>query len=306
MRGADCLYCPSGCEAPVRRGIARFVAKDPYAAGFGLQWKTFRRAQLDSCTGTTISRDRLTRLMGGRMELSGLRVLEAGCGAGRFTEILLEAGAGVMAVDLSSAVEANYENCGHYPDYFVCQADILRLPVRPEAFDVVVCIGVVQHTPDPEATMAALCSYVKPGGLLVMDHYTHGYAATPSRRLLRSFLLRAPAPFALEFCQCLVALLWPFHRFLARCGRRRPLRWLRRRFLAVSPVVDYHDAYGRLGPELLRVWAVLDTHDTLTDVYKHLRGPEEIAARLRACGMTDVETTRAGNGVEVRARKPAR
>jgi SAM-dependent methyltransferase len=276
-----------------------------YTSAFGLQWKAFQKTQLDSYTGITISRDRLTRCLGGTLEIvRGKSVLEAGCGAGRFTEVLLSAGAQVFACDLSEAVEANYENCKEYPDYFVCQADILRLPVRPEQFDIVVCIGVIQHTPSSEETIALLCSHVKPGGLLVIDHYTYGYPITPSRRLLRSFLLRTPAGLTLRFCRALVAILWPVHHLLWEYRNYRGFGRLRRMFLDFSPVVDYHHSYPQLGPDLLRVWAVLDTHDTLTDAYKHLRSAEEISNCLRECGMTDIETVYAGNGVEARARKP--
>ena len=76
-------------------------------------------------------------------------------------------------------------------------------------------------------------------------------------------------------------------------------------FLRFSPVVDYHEAYLELGPTGLYQWAVLDTHDTLTDAYKHLRGEEEIEEHLKRCGMVDVEVYSGGNGVEARARKPA-
>ena len=301
------LLCPRGCRFPVVNEIVRFVGSVHYATSFGKQWKTFRKTQLDSFTGTTISRDRLKRCLGGSLDVvRGKSVLEAGCGAGRFTEVLLSADARVFACDLSEAAEANWENCKKYSNYFVCQADILRLPVCPEQFDVVICIDVIQHTPNPEKTMAALCSQVKPGGLLVMDHYTYGYAVTPFRRLLRSFLLRTPSKFPLRFCNGLVTVLWPLHQSLSKIKDHRTFGRLHGLFISVSPVVDYHDAYPQLGSNLLRTWAILDTHDTLTDVYKHLRSAEEIAGCIRDCGMFDIETVCAGNGVEVRARKPTR
>jgi hypothetical protein len=152
--------------------------------------------------------------------------------------------------------------------------------------------------------MRALCQHVKPGGLLVMDHYTHGYPATLSRRLLRRFLLRRSPAFGLLFCRTLVSLLWPLHRlvwYLRRLPRFWRLRWF---WLWASPVVDYHDAYLRLGPALLRTWALLDTHDTLTDRYKHLRSAEEITRHLAACGMIGTEAVYGGNGVEIRAWRP--
>src|SRR5437870_3321586 len=92
------LVCRSGCRIPVVCGIPRFVRSEGYAAGFGGQWKKFRRTQLDSFTGTTISGDRLTRCVGGSLAvLRDKCVLEVGCGAGRFTELLLKAGAWIFA-----------------------------------------------------------------------------------------------------------------------------------------------------------------------------------------------------------------
>ena len=49
---------------------------------------------------------------------------------------------------------------------------------------------------------------------------------------------------------------------------------------------------------------LLDTHDALTDYYKHLRTREEIEASLRSCGLVDLEVSYGGNGVEARARMP--
>jgi SAM-dependent methyltransferase len=299
-------FSPCGCTFPIIGHIPRFAFSEDYASSFGLQWNQYRTTQLDSHTGLTISRDRLTRLLGGALDMvKDKKVLEAGCGAGRFSEILLEAGAYLYAIDLSTAVEANYKNCGSFPNYFICQADILELPFPPEEFDVVICIGVIQHTPDPEKTIAALCRQVKPGGILVIDHYTYGYAATPSRRALHFLLAGRPARFSLCFCQGLVGVLWPLHRLVWKLRHYQWISKFRHAFLYFSPVIDYQEAYPKLRRDLLRAWAILDTHDTLTDVYKNLRSAEEIASYLQQCGMTDIDTIYAGNGIEARARKPA-
>ena len=303
VEDARALACPSGCLFPVVKNVPRFVGPESYASGFGLQWNTFRRTQLDSHTGTTISRDRLTRCLGGSLDvLRGKSVLEVGCGAGRFTELMLGAGARVFACDLSSAVEANYANCGASPDYFVCQADARAVPAAPRSFDFVVCLGVIQHTPDPEETIAALARNVRPGGMLVIDHYAHGYQMNAARTALRAALIRLPPKLAKSAALALARALLPLHR-LSWSEKRG--RWrLRRPLQRFSPLVDYHEAYPQLGGELLGEWAVLDTHDTLTDYYKHLRGVEEIEKCLRECGLVDPEVYYGGNGVEARARKP--
>jgi SAM-dependent methyltransferase len=216
---------------------------------------------------------------------------------------MLQAGARVFAVDISNAVEANYENCKDYRDYFVCQADIKNLPFLAEQFDIVVCIGVIQHTPDPEETMSALCSHVKPGGLLLIDHYTHGYPITPSRRILRQYLLKKSKRFSMVFCQGLTMILWPAHKLLWLMRRIGCINILRNKFLYYSPVVDYHDAYPFLKGKLQFKWALLDTHDMLTDCYKHLRSAEEIKSHLMKCRMTDIIINHGGNGIEVKSYK---
>lgn len=298
----DAFLCEEGCRFPIQGGIPRFVEPKNYASVFGLQWNAFRRTQLDSYTGTTISADRLRRIAGGDLGIfEGKRVLEAGCGAGRFTEIMLAHGASLFATDLSTAVEANYANCGRSPHYFVCQADIARLPLAPGQFDVVVCIGVIQHTPDPEATMAALIRHLRPGGLLLIDHYSHGYE-TPVRRVLRKLILQFPAEVGSRRTLALARALVPAHRIFWRSGglASRARAWLAR----WSPLVDYFDAYPALPRPILEEWAVLDTHDTLTDVYKHLRSVEQIRSTLEAAGLRVVAAAPGGNGVEARAIRP--
>ncbi|HJQ32176.1 MAG TPA: class I SAM-dependent methyltransferase [Pyrinomonadaceae bacterium] len=306
VEDSSALACAEGCRVPVVRGIPRFVDSANYAAGFGLQWNAFRKTQLDSYTGTNISRDRLTRCLGGPLELlRGKTVLEVGCGAGRFTELMLGAGARVFACDLSLAVEANFENCrGFGPEsYQVCQADVRRLPFAPGTFDFVVCLGVIQHTPDPEETIAALARQVRPGGTLVIDHYSYDYPRNFLQRNLRRLLIRLPARVAKPLALAVARSLLPVHRLMWK--NPRGLWRLRAPLLRHSPLIDYRAAYPQLGEELLSQWSLLDTHDTLTDYYKHLRTPEEIEACLRSCGLVSVEVARGGNGVEARGRMPA-
>jgi 2-polyprenyl-3-methyl-5-hydroxy-6-metoxy-1,4-benzoquinol methylase len=278
------------------------VSADNYAAAFGWQWKKFRRTQLDSYTGSTIFRDRLTGAVGGSLEvLAGKSVLEAGCGAGAFTEILLESDARVFAVDLSVAVEANFDNCGTSPGYFVCQANILEAPVAPNSFDFVVCLGVIQHTPHPEETMARLAGYLKPGGVLVIDHYPTDYPYTLPRRLLRSVLLKLPQTTASKLALLISRSLLPLHRWIRKA---RGFWRLRPYLLKVSPLVDHYDDFPQLDEQTLGEWCVLNTHDTVTDRYKHMRSIAEIEACLREIGLIEIKAYRGGNGVEARGTMP--
>jgi SAM-dependent methyltransferase len=274
------------------------VPKNNYARSFGLQWKKYQKTQLDSHTGHPISADRLARCLGGDLDVvTGKRVLEAGCGAGRFTEVLLDHGAHVCACDLSQAVEANYANHRGRANYFVAQGDILSLPFPDGSFDYVVCLGVIQHTPSPEETIQALARYVRPGGTLVIDHYAEGAALNRVGQVFRRFLLGLPASWRLPVCSGVVHAFWPVHRLV----RRFPRLW---RLKTLSPVFDYSDALPFLSPRQLKEFALLDTHDAHTDYFKHLRTPEQIAACLHGLGLEEVTVWKGGNGVEARARKP--
>ncbi|HEX6188764.1 MAG TPA: class I SAM-dependent methyltransferase [Pyrinomonadaceae bacterium] len=296
------LVCDHDCRYPHRGGIPRFVSSDNYSAAFGSQWKRYRVTQLDSYTGVPISRERLKRCLGDEVwaDLREKRVLEAGCGAGRFTEILLEQGATVTSIDLSEAVEANQENCPQTERHRIAQADIMALPFYPQQFDVVLCLGVIQHTPNPERTIAALYQHVKPGGWLVFDHYTYNWLYyTKAAPYFRMLFRRLSPERSLRWSEQLVDALLPLHR------RMQDARLIHSLFSRLSPVLCYYRSYPELNDELQRQWALLDTHDALTDWFKHFRTREQIECALEALGAAETTCRYGGIGVEARARKPA-
>src|SRR5688572_11849940 len=93
-----CLACASGDHTyPVIKEIPRFVGAQNYAASFGFQWNVFSRVQLDSYNGSGFSEQRFQDITGwGKRDLEGKLVLDAGCGAGRFAEVV----AGKYGADL--------------------------------------------------------------------------------------------------------------------------------------------------------------------------------------------------------------
>lgn len=307
---SSALACPHGCTYQVVEDIPRFVPSEAYAEAFGLQWRRFRKTQLDSYTGTTVSRDRLVRCLGGDLKvIEGRSVLEAGCGAGRFTEILSAVEADILSCDISLAVEAAMINRSERKvlpgegRVTICQASILALPVLPQSFDYVVCLGVIQHTPDPATTIRALADCVKPGGTLVIDHYSREYDYPLPRQILRTVMLKFPPGLASRISIALSRALCFFHQLL---WHQNTIAWRLRRLLRkVSPLVDYYDSYPQLPKSILGDWCVLDTHDTVTDVYKHLRSLDEVVADVRAAGLSVVAAAAGGNGVEIRATRAA-
>ena len=151
---------------PIIKGIPRFAPLSNYADNFGVQWNHYPQTQLDSHSGHPISSDRFWQATGWQPEkLRGKWVLDAGCGAGRFAEVALQAGAKVVALDYSSAVDVCHANLKHHPNLHVVQGDIYSLPFAPESFSFVYSLGVLQHTPDVAKAFAALPLMVRGGGI---------------------------------------------------------------------------------------------------------------------------------------------
>lgn len=143
---------------PVLNGIPRFVS-DEHLRSFGDQWTTYNvahkeedKATFEAKTGMSLS------------DLSGLRILDAGCGGGRYSRICGEAGAEVIGADHSRAVDKARELCGHLSNVHFLQADLKQLPLEPGSFDFVFSIGVMHHDADTRRVFDAVAKLVKPGG----------------------------------------------------------------------------------------------------------------------------------------------
>ena len=307
LRESDALACGPTHRFEIRDGIPRIVrSTSTYADAFGEQWNRYRTTQLDSHTGSTISEDRLRRCLGPALweRLHGCNVvdvLETGCGAGRFTEILLQTPAArVTSTDLSSAVDANQKNCPQSERHRVIQCDINALPFPPASFEIVVCLGVLQHTPDPDRAIDRLYAQVRPGGWLVLDHYTHSfsYYTKVTALALRPVLKRLPAKSGVRATEILTRIFFPLHR----AARHNIMA--QRLLSRVSPLLTYYHSYPQLNDQLQYEWALLDTHDSLTDFHKHFRSRRQIAHELARLGADSICIQKGGNGIEARCRKP--
>ena len=301
FKKTDNKYISEDAVAEIINDIPRFVDSGSYASLFGDQWKEYKKTQLDSYTGSRTSESRLSRCLGDDLKdnLNGKLVLEAGCGAGRFTEVLLEKGAVLVSSDLSSAVEVNAENFPVSDKHLVIQADINNMPFADESFDVVICLGVIQHTPDTEKTIEDLYKLVKKGGTLVIDHYSFDRSNyLRLARLYRVFLRKKTSDYTIPYTKKLVKRYLPLHKKVAK---NKLLSVLLNR---ISPVVSYYSVFPQFSEKLQQEWALLDTHDSLTDWHKRFRNKKQITETLVNLGAADIYCAYGGNGVEANCKKP--
>ena len=298
------LFANNGQQYPVVGGIPRFVDPENYARAFGDQWLRFPKTQLDSHTGLALSESRLARCL--RQPLSGVagkRVLEAGSGAGRFSEVLLRHGAILDSFDYSCAVEANFSNHSEHPNLTLVQADIRHMPFPVESYDYVVCLGVIQHTPDPEESIKALWSRVRPGGALVIDHYrwkVRNFLPPPfgvAGFFYRPYFLGLPKEKQFAAVKRVFDFWFPW---VWKCRDHFFLQFVLSR---LTPIVNYYPHFGLRDREMYYEWMLLDTHDAMTDVYKHRRTAAQIRATLQALGACDLAVWHGGNGIESFCRK---
>lgn len=204
------LECAGGHSYPIRGFIPRFVPSDDYADAFALEWNEFRTAHLDSFTGLDRLKKEFRSFLDFPIErLEGKLVLDAGCGLGRFSEIVLDHGGTVVAVDLSGAIDAAFKNLNDRGRIHFVQADVFRLPFRPGTFDMAYSTGVLHHTPDPPAAFACLPPLVRPGGrvmAMVYARYNKAYLSTVE--FYRRFTRRIPQRLLLKICYVAVPLYY--------------------------------------------------------------------------------------------------
>jgi SAM-dependent methyltransferase len=274
----------------IRDFIPRFVPESNYADNFGMQWNKFRQTQLDSYSGHPISANRFWQATGWRPEeINGQWVLDVGCGAGRFAEVALGAGAQLVALDYSSAVDACYANLKHHPNLHVVQGDIYALPFAPESFPFVYSLGVLQHTPNVAKAFAALPPVVSRGGRLCVDYYERSFkSALLPKYWLRPLTKRMPKAQLFVTLQRLVPLLLPMSRVLGRIPVAGKL--LKR----LVPVANYEGMLP-LTETQLHEWAVLDTFDWLAPEYDQPQTAFTAREWLAQAGLKNIEVLRAGH-----------
>jgi len=316
----QCARCPA--QFPIRNGIPRFVPDEAYLASFGFEWKQWRRTQFDNVS-RQFSEASFTVSTGTQPEaLKGKLVLDAGCGAGRFMDVVARSGAEVVGVDFSLAIEVAQENLGHLPNCHFIQADLLHSPLRSEAFDFAFSIGVLHHTPNTHEAFRQVLRTLKPGGEIAIWVY-------PLRRLTETFeyfpnavnetlasdvQYRIPdrgQKFAKTFAR-------PFDwitetsSYLERAFTTRlPVRWIYALSHLAIPLYYLYQIplfyplrlVTKIAMHPDPEWRVLDTFDWYSPRYQWKHTYAEVRAWFEAAGLLEVRLL--PRPVAVRGRRPA-
>jgi len=200
--------------------LRRFLRKQTLAS-FDYQWRELPEA--DALLSDEWFRSHVTRIIADELLclkpdwFRGKRILDAGCGTGRWTVGLLELGADVTAVDFSEHAlrqvrEHVAEHCtpGQQAHLRTQQADLLELPadLAEERFDCVFSFGVLHHTGDTHAALRSISRVVADDGVIFL--YLYGQESVNRiawARLGAERLLLAPLPF--KYKQRAIHLLRP-------------------------------------------------------------------------------------------------
>jgi SAM-dependent methyltransferase len=280
----------AACDAryPVRGRIPRFVPDSGYAGSFGWQWSRFHRLQRDSYNGTHLVRDTILARTGWTEDLlAGRSLFECGSGSGNDTEVLAELCGTVVSMDMSAAVDYQRPEVLARDNVLVLQADLRRIPLAEEAFDLGYCHRVIQHTPDPRAAFAAMTPFVRPGGSFFLHSYgTHWKSTRHFKYWLRPLVGNWPHERIFRALTIAGPVLYPLTSALNRVAfLRRPVKLL-------IPFENHDRILAKAGCTLTRreryEYSLLITFDDLTPAFDHPNPPETLVEWFREQGFIDV------------------
>lgn len=261
------LRCESkGCEYPISKYVPRFVDADQYAGSFSVQRhyvrKHFRHYREDRS-----GYDLFFPTTGfDQSDLQQGLILEAGCGYGRFLDVVQHHGGAIVGVDLSThSIDLAQDFVGLKERVHLVQCDVFHLPFRKEYFKRIYSVGVLHHTPDTRRAFEAIVPYLSQAGKIsIWVYHPHSNASVDRWRKVTT---RIPHQVLYAFC-ILNQILFAWIRGL-------PGGW---RFSWIIP----GDQVGQGRAFWLRVIA---DFDALSPQYAHVHTEDEVKQWFLAAGL---------------------
>ena len=121
----------------------------------------------DTMGGRLLEAEHVARYRWATALVAGKRVLDAGCGTGYGSDLLAEAAAEVVGIDVDAEAFADRER--RHGNVTLSVGDLRALPEELGRFDAVVCFEVVEHLDDPDPALDGLVRVLGPGGILVVS-----------------------------------------------------------------------------------------------------------------------------------------
>ena len=254
------LRSPEGRFYPVVRGVphiyGEYRSADEAATvqAFGEEW-----ARYDDFDGYMGSPDLFAEFSGLTPEMiAGRRVLEVGCGGGRWLRVLAGWRASeVVGLDFSSAVEQAAARTADLPNVHVVRGSAIEMPLQA-AFDVVVSIGVIHHLDDPVLGLQGIRRAVARRHLVAIWVYAKEGNETYLKlvRPLRRIGPKLPRPALVGTSRTLAAGLWTYIHTVNRVARAGRLPLPMRDYLTMLQRLRFRDVesvvYDQLTPSLAR------------------------------------------------------
>ena len=213
-------------------------------------------------------------------ELCGLTVLDAGCGSGRFLEIVSRVQASqVVGLDLSGSVEQAHLLVGKRPNVHVVHADLFHPPFRDGSFDLVFSLGVLHHTPNPKLAFQRLVPLSKLGGRIAVFVYVAAIQVGDLSSHIEESMSRAyrkittKLPKWLLFLLCFSTIpLYHFRRLLKHVPRFGPV-------FALVVFMNTHPNWR---------WRILETFDWYSPKYQSKHTTPEVVGWFNESGLQEI------------------
>lgn len=289
MVWAGVLRTASCREYPIVRGVPRFVKREQYASSFGFEWTRWPRVQFEAENVGRPMAGHTTRMWGritgsvSDADIKGKRIVDFGCGPGRFLDIVRRRGGLAIGIDLSAAVDAARMNFEDDPDVLIVQGDLLNPPFREGVFDGGFSIGVLHHTPDPAKGLASLVRSIREGGWASCCVYPKGdfYDFPSVRRMRKLHQMLKPwlgYRFALAYSQFAADHLAPASQWLRFQGMKPLVRFIERHLLVSLSLPDAR-------------WRLLDVFDAITPDIASTHTSDEVQSWFEDAGCVGVRQT---------------
>jgi SAM-dependent methyltransferase len=263
-------------------GIPRFVrpsndrAEERTRRAFEIEWQRFGGEER-IYGGTASESMRLLFEEFNQPELAadwvkGRRVLDAGCGHGRYVRGMAELGADAYGIDLGLGIDVAARRCAGLENVALVQGSLLEPPFAAQSFDLVFSKGVVHCTPDPPGAVRRMAELVKPGGYLFVWVYPRypGWFLV-SQELIRHVTKRMPPRLLIPLCFAAAPLLGVVLQ-----------RGVGVKTHATAADRSFHRTRLREKAQMIYDW--------YSPWYQSYHSPQELTEWLRQSGFTDLRS----------------